>query len=120
MRSLTDHLFSSSQVAMFNKILAPKFDIKSATLPNRKYGARVAQKKALYESLTLESLSSMSTSSIEYSRRQDPAISRNPSSDFSDKVTPFCFTHQGYKTLADKDCQTENADTDIDKVNMKY
>ena len=108
---------SPSQLVMFNKILTPKFDIKSATLPNRKYGARVAQKKAMYESLTLESLSSMSTSSIEYSRRQEPAISRNPSSDFSDKVTPFCYTRNGYKTLADKDCQTENADPEIDKVN---
>ena len=105
---------------MFNKILTPKFDIKSATLPNRKYGARVAKKKAMYESLTLESLSSMSTSSIEYSRRQEPAISRHPSSsDFSDKVTPFCYTHDGYKTLADKDCQTDSADMDIDKVNKK-
>ena len=104
-------------LVMFNKILTPKFDIKSATLPNRKYGARVAQKKAMYESLTLESLSSMSTSSIEYSRRQEPSISRNPSSDFSDKVTPFCYTRNGYKTLADKDCQTEIADPEIDKVN---
>ena len=120
MRSVTGHLSersSPSQLVMFNKILSPKFDIKSATLPNRKYGARVAQKKAMYESLTLESLSSMSTSSIEYSRRQEPAISRNPSSDFSDKVTPFCYTRNGYKTLADKDCQTENADPEIDKVN---
>ena len=70
----------------------------------------------MYESLTHESLSSMSTSSIEYSRRRVPiSIS---STDFSDKVTPFCYTNEGYKTLADKGCQTENIETDIDKVKI--
>ena len=70
----------------------------------------------MYESLTHESLSSISTSSIEYSRRRVPiSIS---STDFSDKVTPFCYTNEGYKTLVDKDCQTENIETDIDKVRI--
>ena len=90
-----------------------KFDYKSATLPNRKYGVRVAQKKAIYESLTSDTMASVSTSSIEFSQR--PSV--KPSPDFSDKITPFCYTSSGYKTLVDKDTQTEN-DITLEKVRI--
>ena len=90
-----------------------KFDYKSATLPNRKYGVRVAQKKAIYESLTSDSMGTVSTSSIEFSQRP----STKPSSDFSDKITPFCYTSSGYKTLVDKDTQTDT-DITLEKVRI--
>ena len=91
----------------------PKFFYKSATLPNRKYGVKVAEKRALYESLTSD-LSTISTSSIEYS---SPFVIRQPSSDFSDKISPFTYTPSGYKTLSDKTTQTESI-ADIDKVQL--
>ena len=88
---------------------------KSATLPNRKYGGRVAQKAAIFESLALDTLSStVSTSSIEFSR----SPSFVASSDFSDRKTPFSYTSSGYKTLIDKTTQTDG-DRGIDKVGEK-
>ena len=85
---------------------------KSATLPNRKYGGRVAQKKAIFESLATDTLSStVSTSSIEFSR----SPSFGASSDFSDRKTPFSYTSSGYKTLIDRSTQTEG-DRGMDKV----
>ena len=78
---------------------------RSATLPNRKYGGRVAQKKAIFESL-----SSVSTSSIEFSTA--PSLR---SADFSDRKTPFSFTPGGYKTMIDRNTQTE-MDLGLEKV----
>ena len=85
---------------------------RSATLPNRKYGGRVAQKKAIFESLATDNLSSVSTSSIEFSTA--PSYR---SADFSDRKTPFSFTYTGYKTMIDRNTQTE-MDLGLEKVGL--
>ena len=93
---------------------------RSATLPNRRYGGRVAQKKAIFESLASDSLSSsVSTSSIEFSA---PPSSKKFSSfkatkDFSDRKTPFSYTPAGYKTMIDRYTQT---DADLGMENVNY
>ena len=72
----------------------------------------MAQKKAIFESLATDTLSStVSTSSIEFSR----SPSFGASSDFSDRKTPFSYTSSGYKTLIDRSTQTEG-DRGMDKV----
>ena len=59
---------------------------------------------------------SMSTSSIEFSSR---ISAKKPSSDFSDRITPFSYTNSGYKTLIDKNTQT-NPNLDMEKVKIVH
>jgi len=90
-------------------------NFKSATLPNRRYGGRVAQKKAIFESLASDSLSSsVSTSSIEFS-----TSSFRASSDFSDRKTPFSYSPAGYRTVIDRHTQTEG-DLGMEKVGRLF
>ena len=73
----------------------------------------MAQKKAIFESLATDNLSSVSTSSIEFSTA--PSYR---SADFSDRKIPFTFTSAGYKTLIDKNTQTE-MDLGVEKVGFR-
>ena len=70
----------------------------------------MAQKKAIFESLATDNLSSVSTSSIEFSTA--PSLR---SADFSDRRIPFSFTYTGYKTMVDRNTQTD-MDLGLEKV----
>ena len=73
----------------------------------------MAQKKAIFESLATDNLSSVSTSSIEFSTA--PSLR---SADFSDRKIPFSFTYTGYKTMIDRHTQTD-MDLGLEKVGFR-